>query len=55
MEDHITLLENAVEKLAFDMPAPNQHTPRFIQLVGESRRIRTQARIDWIKQKENLK
>ena len=30
-------LTNRVERLAFDMPAPNEYTPQFVQLCQEAR------------------
>lgn len=34
---HIRQFEDIVERLAFDIPAPNQHTPKFIMAVVTSR------------------
>lgn len=35
---------DAVEKLAFDMPAPNPYTPQFVMLCVEARRLLNQER-----------
>lgn len=37
LEEMFRLFANAVEKRAFEMPAPNQYTPIFVQLVVEAR------------------
>jgi len=46
---------DAVEKLAFSMPAPNVYTPQFVQLCVEARSALLQSEISPIRTRDELK
>lgn len=39
MQSDLKALADAMEKLAFEMPAPNEFTPRFVQLAVAARSL----------------
>ena len=39
-KEQLKAFEDAVEKIAFQMPAPNEFTPQLIHLVVHSRHVR---------------